>query len=155
MCIGMKNIWMDKYYEIVWKSQRTIAVNTTVKRSSANPKNVCFWAGQIPAGQTSPKGTISGEHFTVVYTLWYISKQFLILTLRNEDLYGSCNGVGGFASIIARIFWNCIRDSQHRSDDARFFRSFHWYGGHWWQIVIYHALLVIPKYISAKSREIN
>ena len=35
-----------------------IAENTTVKRSSAISKHVSFWAGQIPAGQTSSKGTI-------------------------------------------------------------------------------------------------
>ena len=49
----------------------SIAVNTTVKRSSAISKNVSFWAGQIPAGQTSPKGTISEMAARAFYCCLY------------------------------------------------------------------------------------
>ena len=48
-----------------------IAENTTVKRSSAISKNVSFWAGQIPAGQTSPKGTISEMAARAFYCCLY------------------------------------------------------------------------------------
>ena len=48
-----------------------IAENTTVKRSSAISKHVSFWAGQIPAGQTSPKGTISEMAARAFYCCLY------------------------------------------------------------------------------------
>ena len=54
---------------------RGIAVNTTVKRSSAISKNVSFWAGQIPAGQTSPKGTISEMAARAFYCCLYAMPQ--------------------------------------------------------------------------------
>ena len=49
----------------------TIAENTTVKRSSAISKHVSFWAGQILAGQTSPKGTISEMAARAFYCCLY------------------------------------------------------------------------------------
>ena len=49
----------------------TIAENTTVKRSSAISKHVSFWAGQIPAGQTSLKGTISEMATRAFYCCLY------------------------------------------------------------------------------------
>ena len=41
------------------------------KRSSAISKHVSFWAGQIPAGQTSPKGTISEMAARAFYCCLY------------------------------------------------------------------------------------
>ena len=48
-----------------------IAENTTVKRSSAISKHVSFWAGQIPAGRTSLKGTISEMAARAFYCCLY------------------------------------------------------------------------------------
>ena len=55
----------------VWGQSAGIAENTTVKRSSAISKHVSFWAGQIPAGQTSPKGTISEMAARAFYCCLY------------------------------------------------------------------------------------
>ena len=54
-----------------------IAENTTVKRSSAISKHVSFWAGQIPTGQTSPKGTISEMAARAFYCCLYAMVQTL------------------------------------------------------------------------------
>ena len=76
MTIGTQNLLLcgvlgkDLIYRII-SSENTIAVNTTVKRSSAISKNVSFWAGQIPAGQTSPKGTISEMAARAFYCCLY------------------------------------------------------------------------------------
>ena len=53
------------------RQENNIAENTTVKRSSAISKHVSFWAGQIPAGQTSPKGTISEMAARAFYCCLY------------------------------------------------------------------------------------
>ena len=59
----------ESYFLISYK--KVIAENTTVKRSSAISKHVSFWAGQIPAGQTSPKGTISEMAARAFYCCLY------------------------------------------------------------------------------------
>ena len=56
---------------IIWYISIIIAENTTVKHSSAISKHVSFWAGQIPAGRTSPKGTISEMAARAFYCCLY------------------------------------------------------------------------------------
>ena len=70
--VGMySGIWTTNFaYLVRWHGQ-LIAENTTVKRSSAISKHVSFWAGQIPAGQTSPKGTISEMAARAFYCCLY------------------------------------------------------------------------------------
>ena len=79
-----------------------IAENTTVKRSSAISKHVSFWAGQIPAGQTSPKETIfemaARAFYCCLYSMTYpwfgtktkiLIKQKLVLSFhdyQNKDV---------------------------------------------------------------------
>ena len=46
-----------------------------MKRSSAISKHVSFWAGQIPAGRTSPKGTISEMAARAFYCCLYAMRK--------------------------------------------------------------------------------
>ena len=76
-CVKFSYIYIKIAIELLLKLKShienacIIAENTTVKRSSAISKHVSFWAGQIPAGQTSPKGTISEMAARAFYCCLY------------------------------------------------------------------------------------